>query len=138
MPAAALEEAFASLLGLGQGSSRPQGKLATLLAQDTDALAFLRFPQFPSSRAFGNAPAVSTWEYRTLVPSDPAMAQIVPVPPRPFPAELRDPDLLRSPWTPSDYATLVWAVLTGVGVPWAAWWWWRRRSAKRSTSTLES
>ena len=127
MPAAALEEAFASLLALAGGSAPPEGKLANWLASDVQALAFLRFPQFPSSRAFGNAPAVSTWEYRMLVPSDPAMMQIVPVPPRPFPAELRDPDLLPARWTPADYATLAWALLTVVGVPWAAWWWWRRR-----------
>jgi hypothetical protein len=131
LPAAALEESFAGLLALGQGSARPEGKLATLLAQDMQALAFLRFPQFPSSRAFGNAPAVSTWEYRTLVPSDPAMAQIVPVPPRPFPPELRDPDLLPSPWTPADYATLAWGLLSVVGLPWVAWWFWRRRRARR-------
>lgn len=127
MPAAALEEAFASLLALANGSAQPDGKLAHWLARDVDALAFLRFPQFPSSRAFGDAPAVSTWEYRTLVPSDPAMMQVVPVPARPFPAELRDPDLLPARWTPADYATLAWALLTVVGLPWAAWWWWRRR-----------
>jgi hypothetical protein len=131
MPAAALEEAFASLLRLGQGGqAAAQGQLAQWLAQDTDALALLRFPQFPSSRAFGGAPAVSTWEYHTLVPSDPAMAQIVPVPPRPFPDDLRDDDLLAAPWTPADYATVVWGLLSVVGVPWLVWSWWRRRRAR--------
>jgi hypothetical protein len=91
LPAAALEQAFASLWALGPGGGQADpGRLAQWLADDLQALAFVRFPQFPSSRAFGNAPAISTWEYRTLVPSDPAMAQIVPVPLRPFPAELRD------------------------------------------------
>jgi hypothetical protein len=138
LPAAALEEAFSSLLQLGQGDQHAaQGRLAQWLAQDTEALAFLRFPQFPSSRAFGNAPAVSTWEYRTLVPSDPAMAQIVPVPPRPFPDDLRDADLLPAPWTPADYATLVWGLVSVVGVPWLVWQlWrrWRRRAAQRNSS----
>jgi len=134
MPAAALEEAFASLLQLGQGAAQaPQGLLAQWLAQDMEALAFLRFPQFPSSRAFGNAPAVSTWEYRTLVPSDPAMVQIVPVPPRPFPAALRDDDLIAAPWTPADYATLVWGVISVVGVPWLVWSWWRRRRTRETS-----
>ncbi|MBK6862306.1 MAG: hypothetical protein IPG91_01465 [Ideonella sp.] len=133
MPAAALEQAFASLLEIGHAPAAARdGLLATLLAQDLEALTFLRFPQFPSSRAFGNAPAVSTWEYHTLVPADPAMAQIVPVPPRPFPPELRDPDLLPLPWTPADYATLAWAVLSIVGLPWAAWWWWKRRRTRRA------
>ncbi len=128
LPAAALEQAFASLWAMGQdGADAGPGRLAQWLGQDLQALAFLRFPQFPSSRAFGNAPAVSTWEYRTLVPSDPAMAQIVPVPPRPFPAELRDSDLRPAPWTPADYATLVWGVLVVVGLPFLLWRGWRRR-----------
>jgi hypothetical protein len=132
MPAPALEQAFAGLLALGQGvPPAPQGKLAQLLAQDLEALAFVRFPQFPSSRAFGSAAAVSTWEYRTLVPNDPALAQIVPVPPRPFPAQLRDTDLLPSPWTPADYATLSWGVIVFAGVPVGAWRWRRRRRRKR-------
>ncbi|MCO5122588.1 MAG: hypothetical protein M9915_02430 [Rhizobacter sp.] len=133
MPAAALEEAFASLLALASGAppQPPEGKLAAMLAKDVVGLAFLRFPQFPSSRAFGDAPAVSTWEYRTLVPNDPALMQIVPVPPRPFPEDLRDPDLLPPRWTPADYATIVWAVLTVVGLPWLIWRWWRRRARRR-------
>ncbi|HYN59149.1 MAG TPA: hypothetical protein VET87_06285 [Rubrivivax sp.] len=127
LPAAALEQAFASLWALGPGGAPADpGRLAQWLAQDLQALAFVRFPQFPSSRAFGHAPAVSTWEYRTLVPSDPAMVQIVPVPPRPFPAELRDPDLRPAPWTPADYATLVWGALGIVGLPWLLWRGWRR------------
>ncbi len=133
MPAAALEEAFASLLALASGKppQPPEGKLATMLAKDVAGLAFLRFPQFPSSRAFGGAPAVSTWEYRTLVPNDPALRQIVPVPPRPFPDDLRDPDLLPPRWTPADYATVAWAVLTVVGLPWLLWRWWQRRARRR-------
>ena len=135
MPAAALEEAFASLWAMGQGAAAgDDGALSRLLAQDLQALAFLRFPQFPSSRAFGDAPAVSTWEYRTLVPSDPAMVKIVPVPPRPFPPELRDPDLIRASWTPSDYATLVWALLSVFGLPLLLWSWWKRRRRRRALS----
>lgn len=136
MPAAALEEAFASLWAMAQGRPAPaEGTLAQMMAADLTAMAFLRFPQFPSSRAFGHAPAISTWEYRTLVPSDPAMVQIVPVPPRPFPPELRDADLLPRPWTPADYATLVWALLTVIGLPWAAWWVWRRWRRRRQRTS---
>ncbi len=133
MPAAALEEAFASLLEMGGAkAAAPEGPLAGMLAQDLQALALLRFPQFPSSRAFGGAPAVSTREYRTLVPRDPAMAQIVPVPPRPFPPGLRDADLLRSPWTPADYATVVWCVISLVGVPLLLWRWRKRHRRRRA------
>jgi hypothetical protein len=60
---------------------------------------------------------------------DPAMAKIVPVPPRPFPSELRDADLLPSPWKPSDYATLVWGVIAA-GASLLAWRRWRRKTLR--------
>ena len=130
MPAAALEEAFGSLLAIG-GGKLPEhaGALAHMLADDLDALAFVRFPQFPSSRAFGDAPAVTTWEYKARVPNDPALAQIVPVPPRPFPVALQDPDLLPHTLRPSDYALALWSVLSVVGIPFLLWraWRWRTR-----------
>ena len=132
MPAAALEEAFATLLAFGQGAAPDgDGQLARMLAEDLDALAFVRFPQFPSSRAFGDAPAVTTWEYKALIPNDPALMQIVPVPPRPFPAALRDPDLIPPPWRPSDYAALVWGLLTVIGIPFVLWRLWRWRQMRR-------
>jgi hypothetical protein len=136
MPAAALEEIYALLRGLGEarataaGDGAKEGTLATLLAADLDAIAFLRLPQFPSSRAFGAAPAVTTWEYRSRVPDDPALAQIVPVPPRPFPAVLRDDDLLPPSPHPSDIAALVWGAVSVIGLPWVVlslWRRWRRR-----------
>ena len=92
-----------------------------MLAADVETIAFVRFPQFPSSRAFGNAPAVSTWEYRTLVPADPAEAQIVAVPARHFPDALRDPDLLPPPHRPSDTVAWTWAILAIGGILWLAW-----------------
>jgi len=131
MPAAAFEEAGASLLALagaagtaGTAAGRTDGPLERMLAADVEAIAFLRFPQLPSSRAFGTAPAVTTWEYRTLVPADPAEAQIVAVPPRPFPAGLRDPDLLPAPRRPSDVAAAAWAALAVGAVLWLLSRWW--------------
>ncbi len=135
MPAAALEEAFGSLMALvaGPAPATNAGALARLLATDVDALAFVRFPQFPSSRAFGDAPAVTTWEYKARVPNDPALAQIVPVPPRPFPDELHDPDLLPHTLRPSDYALIVWSLVSVVGIPFLLWraWRWRSRFSRR-------
>jgi hypothetical protein len=134
MPAAALEEMFASLLALGgnaDANAFAGGPLAQILAQDLEALVFLRIPQIPSSRAWGGAPAVTTWEYRTMVPSDPSQAQIVPVPPRPFPDRLRDPDLMPAKRRPSDIAAIVWGVASLVGIPWLLWRLVRRLRAKR-------
>ncbi len=123
MPAAAFEEAGASLLALAGGATAGAagGRLARMLAADVESVAFVRFPQFPSSRAFGNAPAVTTWEYHALVPADPAEAQIVAVPPRPFPAALRDPDLLAPPHRRSDAVAWSWAALAAGALAWALW-----------------
>ena len=125
MPAAALEEIFASLTTMAANAGTNAyagGALAHALAEDMEAIALLRIPQIPSSRAWGDAPAVTTWEYRARVPSDPAQAQIVPVPPRPFPERLRDPDLLPAKRHPSDLAATAWGTLLVIGVPLIAWW----------------
>ncbi len=127
MPAASLEEIFGSLMAMTRGqASADDGVLARMLREDLDALAFLRFPQFPSSRAFGDAPAITTWEYKSRIPNDPALVQIVPVPPRPFPAALRDPDLLPHILRPSDYAGGIWGMLSIIGIPFVLWRMWRR------------
>ncbi len=88
LPAAAAEEIFGSLLDLGTGDAMKApagGPLAQMLARDLDALVFVRFPQFPSSRAWGDAPAATVPEYKERLPRDPAMAKVVPVPPRQLP-----------------------------------------------------
>ncbi|MFO1314475.1 MAG: hypothetical protein U1F58_02635 [Burkholderiales bacterium] len=131
LPAVALEDAFASLWALVHGE-RPKGDgtLARMLAGDVEALAYLRVPQLPSSRTWGDAPAVSLAEYRARVPRDPAKVQAVPVPPRPFPVALRDPDLLPRAARPSDRALAAWAAASLVGLPYLLWRAWRRRRAR--------
>jgi hypothetical protein len=94
-----------------------------------EAILFVRFPQFPSSRVFGDAPVVSPWEFQSRMP---AVPQIVPVPDRPFPDGLRDPDLLPVANPASDYAAMIWGVLSIVGIPvvaWRLWKRWRKHSA---------
>ena len=99
LPAAALEEIFADLLGARRG----RGTDGSPAAARADARAgsrrarFLRFPQFPSSRAFGDAPAVTTWEYqdaraeRSCAGADRpgAAAPVSRTPARPRPAAAR-------------------------------------------------
>lgn len=130
-PAVAFEDIGADLLGLATGKlTRPRSAFEDTLAQDLEALVFLRVPQLPSSRAYGTFPVVTAWEYRDRYPRDPALAQIVPVPPRPFPMALRDDDLLPPPRRRSDVAVALWALLSIVGIPWLVWRWWRRGSAE--------
>jgi hypothetical protein len=127
LPAAAFEEIAASLLALA-AEGRADGALGSMLARDLDALVYLRLPQLPSSRAWGDAPVVTLREYRARLPRDPRQLKIVPVPPRPFPAGLRDPDLLPPPTPWSEIVAAIWAVVSIVGIPWALRRW-RRRAA---------
>jgi hypothetical protein len=132
-PAVAFEDIGADLLRLARGRGRrPRTPFETVLAQDIEALVFLRVPQLPSSRAWGDYPVVTTWEYTSRVPSDPAKQQIIPVPPRPFPERLRDPDLLPPVRRRGEVALTVWAILSVVGIPWLIWREWRRRQANRA------
>jgi hypothetical protein len=111
-PAAAFAEAGADLLRRARGENRrPASDFEQALADDIDEILLVRVPQFPSSRAWGDSPAENSVEYRARVPKDPAQRQIVPVPPRPFPAELRDPRAPKEPPLRSDYAVAAWAVV---------------------------
>ncbi len=135
-PAAAFEEIGADLLRLASGrTARAPTALEAMLSEDVDAIVFVRVPQLPSSRAWGDYPVVSAAEYRARYPRDPAQAQIVPVPARPFPESLRDPDLLPPPRRRADIALAVWALLSVVGIPWLFWRAWRdwRRNAAPPT-----
>jgi hypothetical protein len=116
---------------LGSTTSRAgaeaEGELAAMLAADLDALVYLQIPQLPSSRAWGDAPVVTLREYRARLPRDSKQYKIIPVPARPFPASLRDPDLLPPPIPASEIFAAIWAVVSIVGIPWVVGRWWRRR-----------
>ena len=119
MPAAAFEECGAAALELvksGASHGSASGPLARMLAEDIEAIAFVRLPQFPSSRAVGDAPVVTPWEFQSRMPSDPRLKQIIPVPARPFPEVLRDPDLIDGKRRSSHYATAIWGILLVVGL----------------------
>ena len=134
-PAAGFEEIGADLLRFATGRpARTPTPIEAMLADDLEALVFLRVPQLPSSRVWGDYPVVSAWEYRTRYPRDPAKVQVIPVPSRPFPDHLRDADLLPPPGNRGQVALSVWALLSVVGIPWVLWRWWRRRSADLPTS----
>ena len=110
-PAAAFEEIAADLLRLASGqTARALSDFERLLAEDVEQIMLVRVPQFPSSRAWGDWPVESSREYAARVPSDPAQQKIIPVPPRPFPAELRDPRMPGEPPLRSDYAVFGWVL----------------------------
>ena len=110
-PAVAFEEVGADLLELlGGQSKRALTPFEAMLRDDVEEVLLVRVPQLPSSRAWGSYPVVSMDEYRRRLPSDPRQQQIVPVAPRLFPPELKDPLAPAPRRQRSDYAL---AVLTG-------------------------
>ncbi|HZI82855.1 MAG TPA: hypothetical protein VFF44_03025 [Casimicrobiaceae bacterium] len=137
MPAAAFEEIGAALLRIAGGSlPRSPSPMEAALAEDLEAIVYLSLPQFPSSRAWGDFPVVTAWEYRKRYPRDPAKAKIIPVPPRPFPEALRADDLLPPPRPRSDAAVILWAIISIVGIPWILWRWWQRAKVAGSRSAV--
>jgi len=98
-----------------------------MLAEDLEAVIFVRIPQFPSSRAFGQAPVASLDEYLSRVPEDKSRWKIIPVGPRPFPEEMKDPQAPQEPLRASTYAVAGYGALLLFGAGFA----WRRRAARR-------
>jgi hypothetical protein len=125
-PAIAFDEIATGLLRLARREPGPRGSaFESMLAEDIEALVFLRVPQLPSSRVWGDWPIESVDEYTARVPSDPALAKIIPVPPRPFPASLRDADLTPNSPQRGQRAVALWGIATLLAVPWILWRWLR-------------
>ena len=110
LPALAIESLGTALMHLAGGTTTPSGTLGREIGQTLAAIAWLRLPQFPSSRRWGSAPVASLAEYRDRLPADRSKLQIIAVPPRPFPDALREPDLLPPLPHPSAFAVRIWAV----------------------------
>lgn len=94
LPAVAFDALGLDLLrivGAMPATARALSPYETQLRDDVEAIILVKIPQIPSSRVAGAAPAFSFDDYMARVPSDQDKWQIVPVPPRPFPAALRDP-----------------------------------------------
>ncbi|MEO8485337.1 MAG: hypothetical protein ABI585_03275 [Betaproteobacteria bacterium] len=126
-PAVAFETAGAELLRLASSGASPKAaEIERLLARDLEALVLVHVPQLPSSRAFGSWPVASPAEYHGKVPRDPQDVQIVPVPARPFPSNLREPDLLPEARRPSDLPFLVWGIVALAALAALVGWAWRR------------
>ena len=126
-PFAAFDAAGRDLLGRITGGGPAGTRYEGMLRDDIEALIYLRIPQFPSSRAFGQAPVQSIDEYNDRMPRDKSQMKIIPVPPRPFPADMKDADAPRDRSLPSLYALYAYAeivALCSIGV-------WRYRVGRR-------
>ena len=133
-PAVAFDAMGADLLALARHTTqRPLDAFEQKLADQLEAIVFVRVPQFPSSRAFGSAPVASFTEYRDTAPADRAKWKIVPGLPRPtMPADLRlseAPPARPSP-VPLPVAAAALAILAVLAL--AGRWAWRRLRKPRS------
>ena len=100
-PAVAFDVMGQDLLNMAQGkSTRPLTSYEQSLADNIEALIFVRIPQIPSSRAMGLAPVFSFDEYMRQAPADHSQWKTVPTAARPFPNELRE-GLALNPKSPS-------------------------------------
>lgn len=70
------------------------------MAEQLEAIYFVRIPQFPSSRADGLAPVYSFAQYLQQAPADRSQWQIIPVTPNPLPEQLKE-GLARQPKAPA-------------------------------------
>lgn len=83
------------LLGANQWSRKlyvdhnPVTPFMEKFGQDVEAIYFVRIPQIPSSRAFGQAPVYSFDQYTHQAPADRSTWKIVPTTPRVLPKSLQ-------------------------------------------------
>lgn len=127
-PARAFEAAGGDLLQLASGQGkRPLSAWEQALAEDIEAIVWVRLPQIPSSRALGQAPVASLEEFMQRTPKDRSQWKIVPVKPRPFPQQW----LQQAQAQPAQSALLPWPVLVLLASPilLAGHVWRRRRAA---------
>ncbi|MBI5595971.1 MAG: hypothetical protein HY928_07770 [Elusimicrobia bacterium] len=89
-PRAAFDSIGGDLLSLaGAYGADPLGRelsaLEKRIAEDLEAVVFVRLPQIPSSRRFGRDPAGGFVDYFRRVPMDRSKWETVPTSPRPYP-----------------------------------------------------
>jgi hypothetical protein len=60
------------------------------IGDDIEAMYFVRIPQIPSSRAFGQAPVYSFDQFMTQAPADRSQWKVVPTTPNPMPENLKN------------------------------------------------
>ncbi len=130
-PAVAFEAAgndLMQLVGATAGVKRELSNFEKQLQGDVEAIMLVRIPQVPSSRAMGSNPVFSFDEFMKRTPPNRADWKIVPVGPRPFPAELRDSTVKVS--TPSPVPLPIAGIVVGLLLGIAALV--RRRKQKKS------
>ncbi|TDQ47688.1 hypothetical protein EV696_10992 [Permianibacter aggregans] len=89
LPYTAFKQSIRYLMQIVSGKQVPGTELEAALLTATSAVYGMHFPQIPSARPFGREPVSSVFQYQSRVPAKREDWKIIPVPPRPFPEQLR-------------------------------------------------
>lgn len=92
LPAVAFDAIGNDLLRIAQHGDRDTlvSTLMQPMAEQLEAIYFVRIPQIPSSRADGMAPVYSFKQYLQQAPADRTQWKIIPVTPNPLPDSLKN------------------------------------------------
>lgn len=91
-PAVAFDAIGNDLLNIAQTGSKQTLASSDMqaMADQIEAIYFVRIPQIPSSRGYGLAPVYSFDQYLKQAPADRSQWKIIPVTPNPLPENLKD------------------------------------------------
>lgn len=106
-PFVAFDAISQDLLGRIAKGQNLNSRFEKELADNLEAIVYVKIPQFPSSRSFGLAPIYSFDEYMKRVPENKKDWKIVPVEPNIFPDSLKDSQIEGFTMQPYVYAVLV-------------------------------
>jgi hypothetical protein len=101
-PAVAFDAIGNDLLNIAHNSDKNTLTSTVMqpMAEQLEAIYFVRIPQIPSSRADGLAPVYSFAQYQQQAPADRSQWKIIPVTPNPLPQHLKE-GLALKPQTPT-------------------------------------
>ncbi|HOY69608.1 MAG TPA: hypothetical protein PL131_01990 [Methylotenera sp.] len=95
LPAVAFDAIGHDLLQqVSNGGDMPQTTFGKQLRDEVEAIYFVRIPQIPSSRAFGQAPVYSFEQFMQQAPADRSQWKVVPTTPNLLPKALENADAL--------------------------------------------
>ena len=95
-PAVAFDASGNDLLAQANDvAGKPQTTFGKLLRDEVEAIYFVRIPQIPSSRAFGQAPVYSFEQFMQQAPADRSQWKVVPTTPNLLPPALENATALK-------------------------------------------
>jgi hypothetical protein len=123
-PAVAFDAVGNDLLKIAKSGDPHSLTSATMqgMPQQLQAIYFVRIPQIPSSRAFGQAPVYSFGQYLQQAPAERSQWKIIPVTPNPLPEKLKSGLALEPQTPPLVPLFAIFFLISVIGVAWLLLW----------------